>query len=66
MEVWSPSTALRLYIFRAQALFAEPPPLLAGMRPSVRRQMPLVGALIRQFAKQRQNEPKQAPHNSSV
>src|SRR5450631_4015654 len=43
------STALRLRVSLAQPLLAESPPLLAGVRPSVRRQMALVGVLIRQL-----------------
>jgi hypothetical protein len=50
------STAPSLRVSLTQPLFAESTPFLAGVCPSVRRQMPLIGALIRQFAQQRHHQ----------
>src|SRR5271157_4058893 len=50
----------------ALPLLGEPPPFLGRVRAAARRQVALVGALVGELAQQRQNEPAQAPHNSSA
>src|SRR5690242_18165207 len=61
--------ALGPHVFRVKTLIDESPPLFRRVRTPVRRQVPPVGAFIRQFAQQCQDqvaERAEPPHTSSA
>src|SRR5579864_2276465 len=61
--------ALGPQVFRAETLIDESPPLLRRVRAAMRRQVPVVGAFIREFAQQGQDhaaERAQPLHISSA